>query len=123
MNSKIISITLTLATIGVVILALPQSVAAANSCAGVDTSLVSCTETDETAIMYLIRQVVQVLVGGVGVLAVGAVAFGAILYASAADSPENIKKAKTIWMNTALGLITFAFMVAITNFIIPGGVF
>ena len=35
----------------------------------------------------------------------------------------KIKKAREVWTNTVIGIIMFAFMVAITNFIIPGGVF
>ncbi|QWQ32306.1 hypothetical protein KOY48_00120 [Candidatus Minimicrobia naudis] len=38
-------------------------------------------------------------------------------------SPDKIKKAREVWTNTVIGIIMFAFMVAITNFIIPGGVF
>ena len=48
---------------------------------------------------------------------------GAILYSMSGDNPENIKKAKTIWVNTLIGLGTYAFFVALTNFLIPGGVF
>ncbi len=34
-----------------------------------------------------------------------------------------IDEAREVWTNTVIGIIMFAFMVAITNFIIPGGVF
>ena len=95
----------------------------AATCGGANTSIISCDGDGQDAIMNVLKMIIQIMTVGIGVLAVGAVIFGAILYSSSAGSPENIKKAKTIWMNTVLGLILFAFMVAITNFLIPGGVF
>ena len=102
---------------------LPQGVLAANKCGGADTSIISCSGQGKDAILDLLKIVIQIMTAGVGVSAVGATIFGAILYTSSADSPDKIKQAKTIWTNTVIGLLLFAFMVAITNFLIPGGVF
>ena len=73
--------------------------------------------------LYLIKQVIKILTAGVLVAAVGAVIYGAFLYTTSEGSPDKIKKAREVWTNTVIGIIMFAFMVAITNFIIPGGVF
>lgn len=97
--------------------------ALAASCAGADTSVISCDGEGSTALINIVKQVIQILTAGVGVAAVGAVIFGAVLYTTSEGSPDKVKKAREIWTNTVIGLLMFAFMVAITNFIIPGGVF
>ncbi|OYW84810.1 hypothetical protein B7Z17_03455 [Candidatus Saccharibacteria bacterium 32-49-10] len=81
-------------------------------------------EVDGQAVIFgIIKIVIQIMTAVIGIVAVGAVIFGAILYGTSGDNPENLKKAKGIWMNVVIGLMLFAFMVAITDFLIPGGVF
>lgn len=102
---------------------LPQTAFA--DCNGIDTAIIECETTSEPggAIFSIIKLVIQVMTGIIGVVAVGAVIFGAILYGMSGDNPENVKKAKNIWVNVVIGLLLFAFLVAITNFLVPGGVF
>ncbi|PID33189.1 hypothetical protein CR969_02100 [Candidatus Saccharibacteria bacterium] len=102
---------------------LAPQMASAKKCGGVETSLIECGGKGEDTIFNIIKIVIQIMTAGIGVLAVGATIAGGILYASAGGNPENIKKAASIWTNTVIGLILFAFLVAITNFLIPGGVF
>lgn len=104
-------------------LAISQAVHAQGSCAGVDTMIVSCDGEGGDAAIHIIGQVINILMAGVGIMAVGAVIYGAILYGTSGDKPDNMKKAKEIWVNTVLGLVLFAFIVAITNFLVPGGIF
>lgn len=92
-------------------------------CAGAATSVISCSSNKQTAIINVIKIVIKIMAAGVGVLAVGAVIFGAILYTTSEGSPDKLSKARTVWINTVIGLLLFAFMVAITNFFVPGGVF
>lgn len=92
-------------------------------CGGAKTSIINCSGTGEAAILDVIKMIVKVLTAAIGLVAVGAVIYGGILYSTSGDTPENLKKAKNIWTNVVIGLVMFAFMVAITNFIIPGGVF
>jgi len=97
---------------------------AESKCGDAPTSIINCGgATGDAAILGIIKIVIQIMSAGIGILAVGAVIFGGILYSAAGGSPENIKKAKDLWVNTAIGLLIFAFFVAITNFLIPGGVF
>ncbi len=104
-------------------LALAQPALAGN-CGGAETSIIDCGgATGEDAVIGLIKIVIQIMTGGIGILAVGAVIVGGLIYASSNGSPEKLKKAHDIWQNTVIGLILFAFLVAITNFLIPGGVF
>ena len=99
-------------------------VAMAASCGGAETAVIDCGEaTGQEAIIQIIKNVVLIMTAGVMVLAVGATVAGGIIYATSEGSPDKIKRAREIWMNTVIGLTMFAFMVAITNFLIPGGVF
>ena len=116
----IASILITTVVIAGIVVAQP---ALAASCAGAYKSVISCDGEGSTALINIVKQVIQILTAGVGVAAVGAVIFGAVLYTTSEGSPDKVKKAREIWTNTAIGLLMFAFMVAITNFIIPGGVF
>lgn len=89
-----------------------------------ETAIIKCTEgAGEGAIIYLLRYVVQLMTYGIGILAVGGVILAGIMYASAGGSQEQTKKAKMMLFNIAIGLVAYAFMFAITNFLIPGGVF
>ena len=113
------------ATVGAMALSRP----ALADCMGVKTSITNCdngsgkdAKTGEEAIYNILGMVIKIMTGAIGLVAVAAVVYGAILYGSASDNPENIKKAKEIWTNIVIGLIAFAFMVSILNFIIPGGV-
>ena len=113
------------ATVGAMALSRP----ALADCMGVKTSIINCdngsgkdAKTGEEAIYNILGMVIKIMTGAIGLVAVAAVVYGAILYGSASDNPENIKKAKEIWTNVVIGLIAFAFMVSILNFIIPGGV-
>lgn len=97
--------------------------AMATSCGGAETSVISCEGEGSTAIINIIKQVIKILTAGIGIAAFGAVVYGAFLYTTSEGSPDKVKKAREVWTNTVIGLLMFAFMVAITNFIIPGGVF
>lgn len=97
---------------------------AESKCGDAPTSIINCGgATGDAAILGIIKMVIQIMTAGIGILAVGTVIYGGILYSAAGGSPDNIKKAKELWVNTTVGLIIFAFFVAITNFLIPGGVF
>ncbi len=91
-------------------------------CGGVETSIINCNSEGEAALIDVIKMAIKIMTVGVGVLAVGAVVVGGILYSMAGSNPEYMKKAKTIWINTIIGLAIFAFFAALTNFIIPGGI-
>ncbi len=93
----------------------------AEECGEATTTVLKCDKKDP--IIDLAKNVIFILTGGIGVVAVGAVIYGAIAYSSAGATPDTVKKARDIWVNVVLGLILFAFMVAILGFLIPGKVF
>jgi hypothetical protein len=49
--------------------------------------------------------------------------YGAVLYTSAGGNQEQVKKARTIFTNVAIGIIAFAAMWSLLNWLVPGGVF
>lgn len=106
-----------------------SSVASASDCGGVKTSVISCSGDDgktgleNSGVWSLLLIAINILVAGVGVLALAGIVYGAILYTSAGGNPEQVKKAIGIFTNVAIGVIAFAGMYVLLNFIVPGGVF
>lgn len=102
---------------------------AEKTCGGVDTSIISCTEPggegstiEQSGVWGVLKLAIQILSVGVGVLAVGGLLWGSILYASAGGGAEQTKKAKDIIKNVVIGLLLYIFMFAIVNFLVPGGI-
>lgn len=107
---------------------LTHPAAAAGKCGDVDTAIISCNETggggiEQSGLMGLLRIVINIMAISVGVLAVGALVYAGILYASARDSQEQVQKAKDMMRNTIIGIVLFAGMYSIVQFLVPGGVF
>jgi len=104
-------------------------VASAQTCGGVDTSIINCggsstaSNIEDTGIWALLLIIINILTAGVGVAAVGGIVYASILYASAGDSSEQTKKAIGIIVNVAIGLVAYALTYTFLNFIIPGGLF
>jgi hypothetical protein len=76
-----------------------------------------------SGIWAILLLVLNIMTAGVGVLAVGGIVYGSIMYASAADKAEQTKKAMSIITNVVVGLIAYALMYLGLNFLIPGGIF
>lgn len=108
-------------------LTMAQPVAA--DCGGAKTSIVNCdqkggaTKAEDTGIWGLLLLILNIMTAGVGILAVGGIVYAAILYSSSSDSAEQVKKAKDIIRNTAIGIVAYAAMYLGLNFLIPGGIF
>jgi amino acid transporter len=63
------------------------------------------------------------MTGGIGILAVGGIVYAAILYSSSSQSADQTKKAKDIIRDVVIGIIAYASMYLLLNFLIPGGIF
>lgn len=116
---------------GALLLAPPAHAAkkSTTECAGVETSIIKCKgnndskNIEDNGVWQLLLMVINILTAGVGVVAVGGIVYGAILYASAEAKSDQVRQAKTIISNVAIGLVLFALMWAMLNFLVPGGVF
>lgn len=103
---------------------------AAAKCGGVDTSIINCDQKntkdgglEDNGVWGLLLIVLNIMTAGVGIVAVGGIVYGSILYASAGGSTDQVKKAIGIIRNVVIGLIAFLGMYAFLNFLIPGGIF
>ena len=119
----------------------------AATCGGVQTGIISCAQEpcankgtigadgkcsdgtkpsgkiENNGVFGILLQAINILTAGVGVAAIGGVVYGSILYTSAGGSPEQVKKAIGIITNVVIGVIAYAFMFSLLNFLIPGGLF
>lgn len=100
------------------------------ACGKAETSIINCSDVDEkssdpqdSAVWKLLIQALHIMTAGVGILAVGGIVYGSILYAGAADKVEQTKKAIGIILNVVLGLVAYLAMYLFLNFLIPGGIF
>lgn len=93
------------------------------NCAGEKTDYFACSGDGVTAIVGIVKIIVLIVSVGVGIVAVGGLVYGAILYASAQDSQDQISKSIKVIRSVITGLLLYMFMVAIINFLVPGGVF
>lgn len=100
----------------------------AKTCGGVETSLIECKQTGEgseienSGVWGILSITVNILAAGVGIAAIGGFVFAGVLYASASDSQEQVKKAKDTLRNVVIGLVLFAGMYMLINALVPGGI-
>lgn len=78
---------------------------------------------DNNIIFVLLKNILQFLAAGVGLAVAGGIIFGGYLYITARANASQVEKAKTVIINSVIGLLLFVFMYAILQFLIPGGVF
>lgn len=96
-----------------------------NKCGDTKTQIVACdegTKTGLSAINGLISMTIAVLSILVGIVAVGALSYAGIIYASAGDVSSQVEQAKTVVRNVVIGLVMYAFTIVIINWLVPGGI-
>ncbi|HCH34072.1 MAG: hypothetical protein UY35_C0009G0027 [Candidatus Saccharibacteria bacterium GW2011_GWC2_48_9] len=97
-------------------------------CAGVKTSIINCDASGEDGIensglWALLIIALNILAGLVGVVAVGGIVYGAIMYSSAQDNASQVQEAIGIIRNVVIGIVLFMGMYTILQALIPGGIF
>lgn len=103
----------------------------ADTSCGTETAIIKCPTgqvpedgSDENpGIWVLLSLVLQIMTAGVGIVAVGGLIYGGILYASAGDASDKVKKAIEVIRNVVIGVLAYVAMYGLINFLIPGGVF
>lgn len=80
-------------------------------------------DTQESGVWQLLVMALNILTAGVGIAAVGGIVWGSVIYASAQGNADQVKKAKEIIKNVVIGIVSYAGMYLIINFLIPGGLF
>jgi hypothetical protein len=92
-------------------------------CGDTTTEFIACNSTTGTGtIGDLIKIALLVLSVGIGVVAVGGLAYASIIYASARDDQGKVSEARTIIRNIVIGLILYGMTVAIIAWLLPGSV-
>lgn len=76
-----------------------------------------------TGVWAILLLAINILTAGIGVAAIGGIVYGAILYTSAGGSQEQVKKAMGVITNVVIGVVAYALMFSLLNFLIPGGLF
>lgn len=124
------TILVAVATLGLAvgIVAFSQTTYALEKCGGVETSIISCDQGNsdggkDNGVWGLLLLTLNIMTAGVGILAVGGIAYGAALYASSGDKPEQAKQGKQYIQNVIIGLVAYGLMFLLLNFLIPGGIF
>ena len=79
---------------------------------------VSCVST-----AGLINVIFNVLAGLVGVAVVAGITWGGMLYTTSNGNAAKAQQGITVIVNSVIGLLIFIFLFAITNFLVPGGIF
>ncbi len=103
--------------------------AALADCGGVKTAILQCDQTGkgtsakDSGIWGILLIGLNILTGGIGIAAVGGIVYGAILYTSAGDRADQVKKAVSVITNVVIGLAAYGLMYILLNFLIPGGIF
>ncbi len=125
-KQKIITLVIVLGSLlGVVGMSTP----ALADCGGAKTSIISCSQgaggatAKENGVWGILVIALNIMTAGVGILAVGGIVYGAILYSSAGDNASQTKQAIEIIRNVVIGVIAFGLMYLVLNFLIPGGIF
>lgn len=80
------------------------------------------TEGGAAALGNVLRIFIIVLTTGVGIAAVGGIAYSAIQYAGAQDNQSNLSSARERIRNIVIGLLLYGFLIAIVNWLVPGSV-
>jgi len=93
-------------------------------CSGlVDDAKVACEkDITKSGLWQLLLTVINVLTGGIAILAVAGIVFGSVKYASAGGNADQVKKAKEMIINVVIGLLAWALLYSFLNYLIPGGV-
>ena len=105
-----------------------QIASAESKCGGTKTSYLSCpTGSNDTVedsnFWKLLETALNILAGLVGIVAVGGIVYGAIMYASAQDNESQVQQAKDIIRGVVIGLVAFIGMYALLQYLLPGGIF
>lgn len=91
----------------------------------IDTNIIgggSVDVSDGNGIYDILRLIVTILTYGLGVAATIGVVIAGVMYLTAKDSPDKVAAAKKRLIEVVIGLVAWAVMAAVLNWLIPGGI-
>ena len=107
---------------GAIMTVLSPSDVFAATCDKNETVVIECGD-DVNGIWGILLIAINLLAGGVGILAVGGLVYGSIMWATAGDDANKLNNARSIVSNVIVGILCFAFTFSGLQFLLPGGVF
>lgn len=132
--SKIVLAFVFMVAVSVFFISSDASAEVGNKNCEVDTSVVGCDSRldsggdvkdglEGTGLWSILLLGLNILTGLVGIAAVAGIVYGSAIYASAGGNQAQVTKGSETIRNVVIGVLAFAFMWSILNFLIPGGVF
>lgn len=94
---------------------------AASTCDCVDTLMFGkiCSDGSGNGIFMVLALAIQILTIGIGVLATIGIVFFGIQFLTSSDDPIKVKKAKSRILNIVIGLVAYALIFSVLNFLLP----
>jgi hypothetical protein len=74
----------------------------------------------DTGVWGVLLFVINILTAGIGVVAVAGIVYASIVYITAGGDANQTKKSMMIITNIVIGVVAYALMYALLNFLIPG---
>lgn len=93
-------------------------------CGKARVNLLACgTDEGNLAFQNLLKIAAIVLSFAVGAAAVAGLAWASVLYAKAEDNEGNVAASKELIRNIVIGLLLYMLLLALVNWLVPGGLF
>ena len=97
--------------------------AGANTCGEVKTSINYSCDNGKGGVIYgFLRAIIKFASGLVGLVVIMMLIIGGIRYITSAGDSKMVASAKNQIVNAVTGLVLFGLMLAILNFLLPGGI-
>lgn len=97
-----------------------------NQCGQAMTNLISCSKDPKDrgvpVLASVLKIAIEVLTALIGIASVFGIAWEALNYAKAQDDSSEVSKAKNRIQDIIIGLVVYALMIVIINWLVPGGV-
>jgi hypothetical protein len=100
----------------------PAELPSGNECASILAMFCEDADRGGQGIFDLLNLIVNILTVGVGIAATVGIVISAIQYITAREKEDQAKKARTRIFEIVLGMIIWAVMWIVLNFLMPGGV-
>ena len=92
------------------------------TCGGVETSLIECPEGGDGGIYHILALIIDIMGIGIGILGVIGISWAGVEYITAGGSEEKTIKAKRRIYEIVLGLVCYAAIVGLSQWLLPGGI-
>ena len=89
----------------------------------VNVNVAQCNGSNCDLIKAYVNPAINIASGLVGILVVIGLLSGAVQYSASGGNPQAATKAKSRMSNAVIALIAFAFLYALLQWLIPGGIF